>query len=400
MLSAVFLFKYSVDHGWLRPPIRAGFGLLSGIALLIVCELRIARNYRFTANAMDGAGIAILYATLFSMHARWQLVPSWVAFLGMLVVTAAAVFLSTRRDSVFIALLGLIGGFATPALLSSGENRPIALFSYLLLLNGGISWIAFRKRWPLLTALSMLVTVVYQWAWVEKFLTTGQLPLAAGIFVAFAVVGATALWPRGTADDRQPLFRRIAAAAAVIPLIFAFFTAIVPEYGAQYNVLFGFLLLMTGGLTAVALLRGPEWLHSVGGVATLVTWFIWLTASYTRASWPWTLVWLAVFITLYLAADLKLRNRAVHTASLLFFVFVALAIREPLQDLTLIGAMLAMLTVVMVFAIMRAAPAVAALAIGLSSLAVMVMNPGLRVDLGTQLLLLLGLMAIAWLFER
>ncbi len=148
MLAAVFLFKYSVEHGWLQPIVRAVFGLVVGITLLIVCELRVAQNYRFTANAMHGAGVAILYATLFAMHVLWHLVPSWIAFLGMLLVTAAAVYLSTRRDSVFIALLGLIGGFATPALLSSNENRPLALFSYLLLLNGGISWIAYRKRWP------------------------------------------------------------------------------------------------------------------------------------------------------------------------------------------------------------------------------------------------------------
>ena len=399
VLAAVFLFKYSVEHGWLRPSIRAGAGLITGIALLVVCELRVARNYKFTANAMDGAGIAILYATLFSMHARWHLIPSWLAFVGMLVVTAAAVFLSTRRDSVFIALLGLVGGFATPALLSSGENRPIALFSYLLLLNGGISWIAFRKRWPLLTALSIALTVFYQWSWVYKFLTSGQLPLAAGIFVLFAAVGASALWPRAGEDDRQPLFRRIAAAAAVVPLIFAFFTAIVPEYGAHYNVLFLFLLLMTGGLTAIALLRGPEWLHGIGAAATLVTWFIWLTASYTHAAWPMVLAWLAVFVALYLAAHVRLRNAVIFAAGALFFVFIGLAIREPVRDFTIIGAMLALLAIVMVVAIRAGKPLVGALAIMLSSIAVMITDPGLSVELASQAILLCALLVIAWITE-
>ena len=397
VLAAVFLFKEAVEHGWLRPPIRAAMGLAVGIALLVICELRVARNYASTANAMHGAGIAILYATLFAMHARWQLVPSIVSFLGMLLVTAAAVYLSTRRDSVFIALLGLIGGFATPALLSSGENRPVALFSYLLLLNGGISWIAYRKRWPLLTALSMAMTVFYQWSWVNRFLTAAQLPLAMVIFTLFAVVGASALWPRGEDDDVRPLFRRIAAAAAVVPLVFAFFTAIVPEYGSQYWILFGFLLLMTGGLAAIAILRGPEWLHNVGAVATLVTWFIWLIVSYTPASWPWSLVWLAVFVSLYLVAGLRRQTLATYTAPLLFFVFIALADEEPARSLTLIGAMLALLAIVMVFSVMRSTPWLAAIAIALSSIATMVMNPGLRIELFTQLLLLIALMVITWI---
>jgi uncharacterized membrane protein len=401
VLAAVFLFKYSVEHGWLRPPIRAGIGLATGIALLVVCEMRVARNYKFTANAMDGAGIAILYATLFAMSSVWQLIPTGASFFGMLLVTAAAVFLSTRRDSVFIALLGLVGGFATPALLSTGENRPIALFGYLLLLNGGISWIAFRKRWPLLTALSIALTVFYQWAWVDKYLTSGQLPLAAGIFAVFAIVGASALWPReGEGDVKQPLFRRIAAAAAVLPLIFAFFTAVVPEYGAHFNILFGFLLLMAGGLTATAILRGPRWLHSVGAGAVLVVWFVWLTSSYTHASWPWSLVWLAVFIALYLAAHVRLQNDLIVTAGMLFYVFIGLAIREPARDFKIIGAMLALLAIVMAATIRFGRPLVGALAIVSSSIATMIMDPGLRVELLVQAILLCAMLAIAWITGR
>ncbi len=393
VLAAVFLFKYSVDHGWLRPPIRAAFGLVVGTALLIVCELRIARNYRFTANAMDGAGIAILYATLFAMHSIWGLVPAPVSFLGMLVVTAAAVYLSTRRDSVFIALLGLIGGFSTPALLSSDENRPVALFSYLLLLNGGISWIAYRKRWPLLTALSVALTAFYQWTWVDEFLTTGELPLAAGIFALFAVVGASALWD-GHADERQRIFRRIAAGAAVLPLIFAFFTAIVPEYGARFNVLFGFLLLTAGGLAAIAHWRGPEWLHTVGGVATLVTFFIWLAASYTPQSWPWSLLWLGLFVALYLVP------KPTYVAGLLFFAFAGIAVREPQRYGTLLGAMFALLLIVLIVSVARTKPAIAAIALAFSSIAVMALEPPLPVLVAAHGVVFAAILALAFIAGR
>ncbi len=400
VLAAVFLFKYSVDHGWLRPAVRAAAGFITGIGLLVVCEMRVARNYRLTANAMLGAGIAILYATLFALYGRWHLWPATAAFFGMVLVTAAAVFLSTRRDSVFIALLGLLGGFATPALLSSGENRPIALFSYLLLLNGGISWIAFRKRWPLLTALSVALTAIYQWAWVERFLTGAQLPLAAGIFLVFALVGAVMLWQQAEGDSRQKLFRGIAAAGAVLPLLFAFFTAIVPEYGARYNVLFGFLLLLAGGLAAIALWRGPKWLHSLGALASLLTFFIWLAVSYTSASWPWSLVWLAAFIVLYLGVRMKLDSVAVYAAALLFFVFVGLALRESAHSTTLIGAMLALLVVLIGFAARLPQWRLVPIAIALSSIAVMSLEhapwPAYSVP---QVVLFALLFAIAWVSE-
>src|SRR6185295_2168646 len=114
----------------------------------------------------------------------------------MALVTAVAVLLSIRRDSLFIALLGLVGGFATPALLSTGVDRPIGLFGYLLLLNAGLAWVAWRKRWSSLTALSLVGTVVYQWGWVYKWLTPDKLPLAATIFGVFPLLGVTA-WALG-----------------------------------------------------------------------------------------------------------------------------------------------------------------------------------------------------------
>ena len=370
VLAAVFLFKYSIDHGWLRPAVRATFGLVTGIALLVVCELRVARDYRLTANALDGAAIAILYATLFALHDRWQLWSAAAAFAGMAVVTVVAVVLSTRRDSRFIALLGLLGGFATPALLSSGENQPVALFSYLLLLNGGIAWIAWKKGWPLLTALSVALTAFHQWAWVSRFLTTGQLPLAAAMFLVFAAVGTMSLL-RSFDGSSERAFRRTGSFAAVLPLLFAFFTAIVPEYGANHHVLFGFLLLLTTGLAAIALWRGPVWLHTLGAGATLVTFFIWLIVSYTSASWPWSLVWLGAFVALYLGADLRERSIAFYAAPLLFFVFVGLSLREPEAHVTLTGAMFALLTIVVIVAVRTSRPLAAGVAIAFAWIALL-----------------------------
>lgn len=328
VIAAIYFLKYSVEHGWISPPIRAAIGLITGSALLVICELRVARGYKFTANAMHGAGVAILYATLFAVHALWHLLPSGVVFGGMLIVTAVAVALSIRRDSLFIALLGMMGGFATPALLATGENRPIGLFSYLLLLNAGLAWVAYRKRWPALTAGTVVFSVIYQWAWIAKFLDAAQLPLAAGIFVVFGIAAATALWVRRD-DNQQRMFDRMGQIGAALPLLFALFAAAVPAYGARYNVLFGFLLLVAAGLGAIAMLRGIEWLHALGVVASVLTFAIWLVVSYTHVAWPVVLAWVSAFVVLYLAIGTRYRSRVVIGGSALLFVLPALVQLEP-----------------------------------------------------------------------
>ena len=359
VLAALFFLRYSVEHGWLSPIIRCSIGILTGIVLIVVCELKIARDYKTTANAMHGAAIAILFATFFAAHALWHLASASVVFGMMVLVTAVAVLLSIRRDSLFIALLGLVGGFATPALLSSGENRPIGLFSYLLLLNAGLAWVAYKKRWPHLTALSLIFTVLYQWGWTAKFLDSSQLPLAAAVFALFAIVGASSMWMRRELGDRSQLvFDRIGLAGAVLPLVFAVFTAAVPAYGARYNVLFGFLFFLAAGLAIIAATRAPEWLHFLGGVTTLLTFVIWFSRSYNVRAYPAILAWIAAFVILYLAAGWFAKssgaNAPAHTfAALLLFTIPILILIEPrtAAPAFVFGVLFALLVAISAFAI-------------------------------------------------
>jgi uncharacterized membrane protein len=317
--------------------VRATMGILTGTALLVVCELRVARDYKFTANALHGAGIAILYSTLFATHALWHLLPSVVVGVLMLMVTAVAVLLAIRRDSIFIALLGLVGGFATPAMLSTGENNPLGLFGYLLLLNAGLAWVAYKKRWPLLTACSVGFSVLWQWLWIGKFLTDSQLELAVGIFVVFAAMASSALWFARRDDAAQSLFDRIGAAGVALPLLFAVYSAAVPAYGAHHHLLFGFLLLICAGLALIAKFRGLEWLHNLGAVSAVLVTLIW---SMNKGAWPAGLWWTAAFIAFFLVAGIWIRTRAVYAAAALFFVVPMYASDQPHALLFIIAFLL------------------------------------------------------------
>jgi len=364
VLAALFFLSYSVEHGWLSPPVRAAIGMITGIALLLICELRVARGYTFTANAMDGAGIAILYATLFAIHALWHLLPVSAVFALMLIVTAIAVLLSIRRDSVFIALLGLVGGFATPALLSTGENKPLALFSYLLLLNVGLLWVAIQRRWPLLTALSVGFTVVYEWGWIGKFLTVSQLPLAVSIFILFAAAAGVSLWVRRRADNAQRGFDLAAISSAGLPLLFAIYVAAVSSYGVQYNVLFTFLLFISTGLSVIAIFRGPAWLHLLGGATIALVLLVWRASSYTPAAWPWIVVWIAVFVIVHLVLSHFTPAPRLTIAPLfllLFPAFAAMPVPAP-APLLLFGTLFVLVAIIAAYAIRHEAGPVYAVA--------------------------------------
>ncbi|HEV7990510.1 MAG TPA: DUF2339 domain-containing protein [Gemmatimonadaceae bacterium] len=353
LIAGVLFLRYSIDSGWLTPEIRMAIGFLTGISLLVVCELRVARQYPQTANAMDAAGIGLLFATVFASFALWHLLPALAATVLLMIVTGVAVLLSIRRDSMYIALLGLLGGFATPVMLSTGQDNPVGLFGYLLLLNAGLAWVAYKKRWPLLTALSMVFSTLYQWGWVAKFLTPAKLPIAIGVFLIFPIftVAALSLGGGGIAgagagakdDDRllhsPSLFALTARVSAALPLFFSFYLAAIPAYGSHFGILFGFLFCLAAGLFVVGLFNGPRALHTLGGASTVVAFAIWMQTSYTSSAYPAILAFVALFGGFYLVAprlalwwrDIAFEGVSafsVFTAPVLLFVFPALLSME------------------------------------------------------------------------
>ena len=342
VLAAIFFLRYSIEHGYLQPPVRVAIGIIVALALLVLCELKAARQYPATANALDAAAIAILFSTFFAAHALWNLIPGTAAFVLLAVVTALAVLLSIRRESLFIAVLGLVGGFATPALLSTGENRPIPLFAYLMLLNVGLAWVAYRQRWPLLTTLTLVLTTIYQWGWVITFLSQSQLSLAMGIFLVFpvAMIAGLVLSRRRAANGTaERTFEITAATAAVLPLFFAIYLAAVPAYGARPGLLFGFLLLIDVGLLAVTLMRGQELLHAAGAAATVLVMAVWLSQSFAHAGSSTALAFTAAFAVFFLSAPVLARAirrpldgaaaNAIYAPPLLLFVPAVLGGIEP-----------------------------------------------------------------------
>jgi hypothetical protein len=348
VFAAVLFLRYSVQQGWLQPPVRVLIGIVVAISLLVVCELKAARRYPATANALDAAAIAILFSTFFAAHALWNLIPAAATFALLAIVTAVAVLLSIRRESLFIAVLGLLGGFATPALLSTGENRPVPLFAYLLLLNVGLAWVAYRQRWPILTILTLVLTTVYQWGWVFQFLSQSDLTLAMGVFLIFPIVGFAGLLlaRRGGRDDEDgDAFERTAMIAAALPVVFAGYLAAVPAYGARADLLFGFLACIDVGLLAITLARHtvrvelPVPLHTIGALATLVVTGVWIAASYHPAFNVTVLAFTLGFVALYLGAPAiaAALSRALpeevepahYAGPLLLFVFPALAGIDP-----------------------------------------------------------------------
>ena len=159
-LGVAYFVKYSFEHDLIPPEVRVALGFLVGIGLVAGGMVMRRKDYSITAHTLCATGILILYAVTFACRAVYHFpffgpVPT---FILMTLVTAAAFLLAVRLDAQVIALLGMLGGFLTPVLLSTGQDAPVALFAYIALLDAGLLGVALYQRWFYLGALAAEVS--------------------------------------------------------------------------------------------------------------------------------------------------------------------------------------------------------------------------------------------------
>ncbi len=218
ILAAGFFLKYAFDNNWLNETARVILGGAAGMLL-------IAGGYRFHrrqlsvfSQGLTGAGVAILYLSIYAAFDFYHLVPQPIAFFLMALVTAAALLISLYYDARAIALLGWAGGFLTPLLLVTAELNTLGLFVYLTLLDAGlIAILVRRRRWRLLELLAVAATYGIYLTWSFR----ADLPEGLGTALAFLTLwwmlfAGTNLLRSVTSDPVNRRWRRAAIAINVL----------------------------------------------------------------------------------------------------------------------------------------------------------------------------------------
>ena len=164
-----FFLKYAYDNNLIGPLGRVVIAAVAGLVALVIGEATRRRDYGIVAKGVTALGFAILYAAVFSACHPYELIGSVPAFGLAILITAAAMSYAVALDEIIIAFLSLLGGFLTPVLVSTGENRPMALFSYVLVLSIGSMLCAFYRKWRAVTVLSFIGTYLLYTGWFEKF---------------------------------------------------------------------------------------------------------------------------------------------------------------------------------------------------------------------------------------
>ncbi|MBN2289340.1 MAG: DUF2339 domain-containing protein, partial [Candidatus Glassbacteria bacterium] len=161
LFGVAFLFKYSIDRGWLTEPVRLGCGLAIGTALFIA-GVRIHAGRRHFSQVLLGGAFATFYLTGFAAFQLYHLVPWPAAFAFMAAATLLSFCLSLGMREMVLALIGTVGGLGTPFLLYTPEGSLPGLAGYTCLVLGGAAAVYLYRGWrPLLVVSAVGAVVVF-----------------------------------------------------------------------------------------------------------------------------------------------------------------------------------------------------------------------------------------------
>lgn len=171
--------KYAIDQDWIGAVGRVMIGLLSGGILMGVAHW-LRKSYKAFSSVLLGGGIAVLYFSMAIAFHQYGLISQTAAFVTMCGITGIAVFFSIAYNRQEIAVLALLGAFATPFMVATGDGNWEALFTYLAIVNVGMLVLAWFRDWQLVRILGYAITLLLFGGWMGMtYMNDRVLPLGA-----------------------------------------------------------------------------------------------------------------------------------------------------------------------------------------------------------------------------
>lgn len=144
-----FFVKFAIDNNWINETFRTILGVITGFGLWsIAYKLRDA--YRNFSSVLAGGGFAICFVSIAIGYNFYKLMPSWLTFSFLVLLTAMMIVISVKFDRRELTIIAIIGGYVAP-FMSAGENgSTVTLLAYTTILNAAMFLVCIKKNWWIL----------------------------------------------------------------------------------------------------------------------------------------------------------------------------------------------------------------------------------------------------------
>ena len=313
LFCVAYFIKYSFDHDLIPPAMRAALGFLVGLGLAVGGVVMDRTRYKVTADTLCATGIVALYAVTFGCRAVYHFAAFTPEFclVIMSLITATGFVLAVRLRAKVVAILGILGGFLTPILLSTGQDNPLGLFGYLTILDVGLVAVALATGWEVLVPSGAVGTLVMQMGWAAKFFAPEKLGTAVAVGLDFDVLFTVAFVLARRFGVNSRGFALAAALLSVASLLTGAVWAGDSRMAGQPVLVF--LLVVGADLCLLALVwldAKLERLQLVAGGLMFLALSVWIAAHRSPEMLPWALGMSLLFGILHAALPVVLKRRS------------------------------------------------------------------------------------------
>lgn len=202
MLAAfIYLFKYTIDLGWITDAVIIGIGLVfaAGFSILGI-TLDKNKGHKLIGEMFAGLGMALLYTTFSFAGIYYELWNSMTVFISMLAVTAAFAAYAYQGNARLLMNIGLLGALAAPLVLRPETDQVFTLFLYMLVINAAFFYISVRKNWIELRLIGFIGTwllyIVYYFHYDPTIEVIWSMPYryAVAAFIFYVVAFMLSSW--------------------------------------------------------------------------------------------------------------------------------------------------------------------------------------------------------------
>lgn len=303
ILSVTFLFRYSIQQGWLVPLARVGLAAAAG-AIMIAIGLTLSESRRIYANLLQGGGSAVLYLSAFAAHRQYGLLDTTEAFIQLAAVATVALFLALRSESESLAGVGLLGAATAPILIGGRLSVPGGDAAYLTMVGLAATVFLLRRQWLFsyvvsVASITFAVSLEVGWELINDLvgrsaLEPTALDVAAAIALAWALLVGVPLYLAYGPHRGEPISTALPAVTTTFgsPLVYAAlygaFADDFTRFGWAMIALAGALFHAFAGLVLNS--RGREVVARVQIIPTVILGILAMSAGLTG---DWILVGMA-----------------------------------------------------------------------------------------------------------
>ncbi len=161
LLGIFFMILWGYATGRLGPEAIVGAGVAVGLTFAWRGD-RMAHDLPALGHTFIGIGLGVVYLSLYLGHFTLRVLPPWLAFGLLTLVSFASIVTGLRYRAPAIAALGVIGAFVPQLMaawipLKGFSMTPPALVAYLAVVNVVVFALAARPGWSGLNLASLLL---------------------------------------------------------------------------------------------------------------------------------------------------------------------------------------------------------------------------------------------------